>query len=201
MPLTPDPRRLGGARSCPAPARRWPSSTGRAVPAASGETVAGPDARAMARCSPRSPPAASRTWTARCEPARAAFDDGRWSDLHPADRKRLLLRFAELVRGDLANLALLEALDGGKPIADTLRVDAPKCAESAAVVRRGGRQAVRRGRAHRPGSALAGDARAGGRGGGHRALELPAHHQLVEAGSGAGGGQHGHPQAGLADAA
>ncbi len=58
--------------------------------------------------------------------ARSAFDDGRWSDLAPADRKSILLRFAELVAGDLEYLALVEALDVGKPIRDTLRVDAPK---------------------------------------------------------------------------
>ena len=58
--------------------------------------------------------------------ARVAFDDGRWSDRAPADRKRILLRFAELVAGDLEYLALVETLDCGKPIRDTLRVDAPR---------------------------------------------------------------------------
>ncbi|MHB8460325.1 MAG: aldehyde dehydrogenase [Candidatus Limnocylindrales bacterium] len=58
--------------------------------------------------------------------ARRAFDDGRWTDLAPEDRKRLLLRFAELVGRDLEYLALVEALDCGKPIHDTLNVDAAK---------------------------------------------------------------------------
>jgi acyl-CoA reductase-like NAD-dependent aldehyde dehydrogenase len=58
--------------------------------------------------------------------AREAFDDGRWSDLAPADRKRLLLRFAQLVDRDREYLALVEALDCGKPITDALRVDAAK---------------------------------------------------------------------------
>ncbi|MFL5779212.1 MAG: aldehyde dehydrogenase [Chloroflexota bacterium] len=60
--------------------------------------------------------------------ARRAFDDGRWTDLHPRKRKAILLRFAERVRTDLANLALLESLDVGKPIRDALSVDVPSCA-------------------------------------------------------------------------
>ena len=58
--------------------------------------------------------------------ARTAFDDGRWSDLAPVDRKRLLLRFAELIATDLEYLALVESLDCGKPIRDALAVDAAK---------------------------------------------------------------------------
>jgi len=60
--------------------------------------------------------------------ARTAFDDRRWSDVSPKDRKRVLLRFAELVRADREGLALLESLDVGKPIRDTLSVDVPSCA-------------------------------------------------------------------------
>ena len=44
------------------------------------------------------------------------------------ERKRVLLRFAELIRADLEHLALLETLDVGKPIGDSLRVDVPSCA-------------------------------------------------------------------------
>jgi len=61
--------------------------------------------------------------------ARTAFDDGRWSELPPAERKRRLLRFADLVRADLETLALLESVDAGHPIRDALRVDAAKCAD------------------------------------------------------------------------
>ena len=39
----------------------------------------------------------------------------------PADRKRVLLRLAELIREHRDELALLESLDVGKPIRDTLR--------------------------------------------------------------------------------
>jgi acyl-CoA reductase-like NAD-dependent aldehyde dehydrogenase len=62
--------------------------------------------------------------------ARASFEDRRWADQRPVDRKRVLLRFADAVRADLAHLALLESLDVGKPIRDTLRVDVPSCANT-----------------------------------------------------------------------
>ena len=60
--------------------------------------------------------------------ARRAFDDRRWSDQPPTARKRVLLRLAELVREHLDELALLESLDVGKPIRDTLAVDVPSAA-------------------------------------------------------------------------
>jgi acyl-CoA reductase-like NAD-dependent aldehyde dehydrogenase len=55
--------------------------------------------------------------------ARLAFDGGRWSDKAPAGRKAALLRFAELIRRDVDMLALLETLDVGKPISDSINVD------------------------------------------------------------------------------
>lgn len=57
--------------------------------------------------------------------ARAAFDDGRWSGLAPARRKRTMLRFAELIEKNGTELALLETLDMGKPIGDSTRIDVP----------------------------------------------------------------------------
>lgn len=62
--------------------------------------------------------------------ARAAFDDGRWRDLPPKQRKAVLLRFAELIREHAAELALLESLDVGKPIIEAVRVDVAKTAET-----------------------------------------------------------------------
>lgn len=55
--------------------------------------------------------------------ARAAFEDGRWHDAEPAHKKRVLLRFADLIRANRDELALLETLDVGKPIRDSLAVD------------------------------------------------------------------------------
>jgi gamma-glutamyl-gamma-aminobutyraldehyde dehydrogenase len=78
---------------------------------------------------------------ARCEQAdvdaavassRAAFEDGRWRRAEPKERKRVLLRFAELIRADLDHLAMLETLDVGKPIQNSLAVDVPKASEGIA---------------------------------------------------------------------
>ncbi|MCX7564569.1 aldehyde dehydrogenase [Xanthomonadaceae bacterium XH05] len=55
--------------------------------------------------------------------ARRAFDKGDWSAAKPAWRKKVLVRFAELIRENADELALLETLDMGKPISDALNVD------------------------------------------------------------------------------
>jgi acyl-CoA reductase-like NAD-dependent aldehyde dehydrogenase len=60
--------------------------------------------------------------------ARAAFDRGDWSQAAPKHRKRVLQRFAELIRAHREELALTETLDMGKPIADSLAVDVPSTA-------------------------------------------------------------------------
>ncbi len=55
--------------------------------------------------------------------ARAAFEDRRWCGLAPAQRKRVLIRFADLLqqRGDV--LALTETMDMGKPVKYSRAVD------------------------------------------------------------------------------
>jgi 4-guanidinobutyraldehyde dehydrogenase / NAD-dependent aldehyde dehydrogenase len=60
--------------------------------------------------------------------ARAAFRKGTWTNLPPAKRKRILLRFADKIREHADELALLETLDVGKPIADSLKIDIPGAA-------------------------------------------------------------------------
>jgi gamma-glutamyl-gamma-aminobutyraldehyde dehydrogenase len=57
--------------------------------------------------------------------ARAAFADGRWSRLSPTARKDVLLRLAALIREHHEELALLDTLDMGKPITETMTVDVP----------------------------------------------------------------------------
>jgi gamma-glutamyl-gamma-aminobutyraldehyde dehydrogenase len=57
--------------------------------------------------------------------ARAAFEDGRWRDQGPRDKKKILFRLAELMERDAEELALLESLDVGKPIRDARAVDIP----------------------------------------------------------------------------
>ncbi|MFJ5028468.1 aldehyde dehydrogenase [Streptomyces sp. NPDC088560] len=64
--------------------------------------------------------------------ARAAFEDGRWRDLAPKERKRVLLRWAELILANAEELALLDTLEMGKPITESLRVDVAKAAETIA---------------------------------------------------------------------
>ncbi|NLT55641.1 MAG: aldehyde dehydrogenase [Actinomycetales bacterium] len=57
--------------------------------------------------------------------ARTAFDDGRWSGLPPRRRAEVLTRAAELMREHAEELARLESLDVGKPLAASRAVDVP----------------------------------------------------------------------------
>ncbi|NND92134.1 MAG: aldehyde dehydrogenase [Granulosicoccus sp.] len=58
--------------------------------------------------------------------ARAAFDDGRWSTLHPAERKEVLIRLCKLITRHRRELAVMESLDSGKTIFDCESVDVPE---------------------------------------------------------------------------
>jgi acyl-CoA reductase-like NAD-dependent aldehyde dehydrogenase len=60
--------------------------------------------------------------------ARKAFDDGRWARRAPAQRKKVLLAWAEKILAAKEELALLETLDMGKPIRYALSVDVPSTA-------------------------------------------------------------------------
>lgn len=64
--------------------------------------------------------------------AREVFHAGDWRKLPPAERKRILLNWADLLEKHQENLALLESLDSGKPINECLSVDIP---ESITVLR------------------------------------------------------------------
>ena len=55
--------------------------------------------------------------------AREAFDDGRWSRLHPSERKSILIRLAKLMRRNRHELAVLESIDSGKPVRDCQTID------------------------------------------------------------------------------
>jgi 4-(gamma-glutamylamino)butanal dehydrogenase len=61
--------------------------------------------------------------------ARAAFESGIWRDADPLHKKTVLLRFAELIRENAEEIALLETLDVGKVIGNSLTVDVPFCAD------------------------------------------------------------------------
>lgn len=62
--------------------------------------------------------------------ARRVFERGDWSRAAPKHRKKVLLRFADLVEANLETLALMESLDCGKPIRDALSADLPDMIES-----------------------------------------------------------------------
>ncbi len=60
--------------------------------------------------------------------ARQAFDHGPWARMAPAERKRILLRLAELMLAHREELALLDSLDMGKPVMDAYNIDVPGAA-------------------------------------------------------------------------
>lgn len=104
---------------------------GQRSAAASGETFAtlnpasGKVLAEVARCNERD---VDRAVAA----ARDAFESGVWSKAAPAHRKAVLLRVAQLIDEHAEELALLEALEAGKPIGECLGLDIP---ESAACIR------------------------------------------------------------------
>jgi 4-(gamma-glutamylamino)butanal dehydrogenase len=55
-----------------------------------------------------------------------------WAATSPADRKKILLRFADLIDAHTEELARIETLDVGKPISDSRSLDIP---DSAATIR------------------------------------------------------------------
>jgi acyl-CoA reductase-like NAD-dependent aldehyde dehydrogenase len=102
---------------------------GRFVPAASGRTyddVSGRDGRVITQVAEGGVEDIDRAVAA----ARASFDERRWADMSPAKRKIILLKLAESIRANRDELALLESLDVGKPIRDTLSVDVPSAAKT-----------------------------------------------------------------------
>ena len=56
--------------------------------------------------------------------ARRAFDAGQWSR-YPSVRKEALLRLAALIEENALELAVLDCVEGGKPVADNLSGDLP----------------------------------------------------------------------------
>jgi aldehyde dehydrogenase (NAD+) len=59
--------------------------------------------------------------------ARAAFDDG-WSRLAPSERAKYLFRIARILQERAREFAVLESLNGGKPIKESRDVDLPLAA-------------------------------------------------------------------------
>lgn len=59
------------------------------------------------------------------EVARQAYKSGVWSEMAPRDRMEILYRFAGLIDEHAEELAVLDSLDMGKPIADMVDEDLP----------------------------------------------------------------------------
>ena len=57
--------------------------------------------------------------------ARGAFEAGTWSRVELRERKRILRKFADLVEANGKEIALLDSIDAGKPIADCENLDVP----------------------------------------------------------------------------
>ena len=97
---------------------------GRFVDALSGQTrtshnpANGISLAEVANCGPEDADVAVKN-------ARTAFESGVWSTMAPMDRKMVMVRWAELIDDHSDELALIECLDVGKPISDTLNVDVP----------------------------------------------------------------------------
>ena len=74
------------------------------------------------------PSASSADVDAAVSAARAAYDSGGWSELHPRERARFLSRLADLISRDHLSLALLETADTGKRYQGVLGWDIPNAA-------------------------------------------------------------------------
>jgi phenylacetaldehyde dehydrogenase len=61
--------------------------------------------------------------------ARKAFDEGPWPNLSPSARGKILWRIGDLILENLEELAQLESLDNGKPIAVARGADVPLAAD------------------------------------------------------------------------
>ena len=62
--------------------------------------------------------------------ARKAFESGRWPDISPAERGRLLWKLADLIEQHREELAELETLDNGKPLIFSRAGDIPSAANA-----------------------------------------------------------------------
>ena len=59
---------------------------------------------------------------------RRAFEAGSWSEAAPAERRRVLLRLADLITAHAEELALLDSLEMGKLVSDAIAIDVPSTA-------------------------------------------------------------------------
>lgn len=62
--------------------------------------------------------------------ARRAFDEGVWSKMAPAQRKAIMVNFADSIEHHCLELAVLEAMESGKPVGECFNVDIPDTANT-----------------------------------------------------------------------
>ena len=95
---------------------------GRYVDAASGKTfdcISPIDGRVLGKVAECTEEDINRAVVA----ARRSFESGAWAEAKPTYRKKVLLKFAQLIEKHADELALLESLDMGKPVSDARQVD------------------------------------------------------------------------------
>ena len=95
---------------------------GRYVDAASGKTfdcISPIDGRVLAEVAESEGEDIERAVAA----ARRSFEAGIWANTKPTHRKKILIKFAQLIEQYGDELALLESLDMGKPVSDARAVD------------------------------------------------------------------------------
>lgn len=100
-----------------------------------GRFVSATSGRTYDNCNPAT--GARLNQVARCDAAdvelavaaaRRSFETGVWSRQSPTERKQILLKLADLVAEHVADLALLESLDMGKPVAVSHDYEMPEVA-------------------------------------------------------------------------
>ncbi|NP_001311520.1 aldehyde dehydrogenase family 2 member C4-like [Capsicum annuum] len=62
--------------------------------------------------------------------AREAFDNGPWPRLAPSERRRIMLKFADLIVENAEEIAALDAMDAGKLFAPLKNMEIPSAAET-----------------------------------------------------------------------
>jgi aldehyde dehydrogenase (NAD+) len=112
----------------------------------------------------------------------------RWrvARMRPEERRKYLYRIARRIQERARELAVLETLDGGKPIKESRDVDIPLAPRTSSTTRAGPTSSTTRSRAH---AAAARRLRP------DHPVELPAAHGRVEARAGARVRQHGGAEA------
>ncbi len=60
--------------------------------------------------------------------AKAVFENGVWSKLHPSERKTAIAKLASLIEENALELAVMETLEAGKPIHECVLTDLPETA-------------------------------------------------------------------------